>query len=132
MGFRQVIRDKKAQEFITRGKEIANKHVQIFSNLLAKEDLPASMPWDSEVLDATEPPFSDELIMFHTVALISYGLGFYGLSLSTAFRRDIASAYTRLMAEVGQYLDDGAKIMIENNWLEKIPEAPERKILTNV
>lgn len=36
------------------------------------------------------------------------------------------------MAEVGQYLDDGIKIMIDNNWLEKPPEAPKRKELTNV
>jgi hypothetical protein len=126
MGFAQVAKDKKVQTYMTRGKEMAEKHVEVFSNLLKQEDLPAPMMWDAEVFTSTESPFSDELMMFHTVALIGYGMGAYGLSLSTAFRRDVALTYTRLMGEVGQYLDDGTKIMIDNNWLEAPPQAPER------
>lgn len=129
MGFSQVAKDKKVEQYINKGKEIADKHVELFSDILKQEDLPVPMVWDAEVLDSTEPPFSDELMMFHTVALIGYGMGAYGLSLSTAFRRDIALTYIRLMAEIGQYLDDGAKIMIDNNWLEAPPQAPERKEL---
>jgi hypothetical protein len=126
LGFAQVVKDKKIQEFMSRGKEIAEKHFEVFSNLLKQEDIPAPMLWDSEVLNSTEAPFSDELMMFHTVALIGYGMGAYGLSLSTALRRDVSLTYTRLIAEVGQFLDDGAKIMIDNNWLEAPPQAPKR------
>lgn len=132
MGFGQVAVDKKVQEFIIRGKEMAGKHVEIFSVFLQQEDLPSPMSWDSEITDSTEPPFSDQLMMFHVVSLISYGMAAYGLSLASAFRRDVGSAYVRLMAEIAQYLDDGAKLMINNKWLEKVPEAPDRKELLNV
>lgn len=132
MGFSQVTKDKQVQEFINRGKEISDKHIKILSNLLKQEDLPAPMSWDAEVLNSTDPPFSDELMMFHTVALIGYGLGAYGLSLSATARRDISLTYTRLMAEIAQYLDDGGKILINNNWLEAPPQSVERKELQNV
>jgi hypothetical protein len=132
MGFRQVVTDKKVRNLMDRGKELASKHIEVFSSLLEQEDIPAPMIWDSEVFTSTEPPFSDELMMFHTVSLIGYGMGAYGLSLASTTRTDIALTYTRLMTEVGQYLDDVAKIMIENNWLESPPQAPERKELKNV
>lgn len=131
MGFSQVAKNKKVQEFMNRGKEIAKKHAEVFSGLLKQEDLPVPMTWDSEVLDSTDPPFSDELMMFHVAALTGYGMGAYGLSLSSSSRGDISLTYTRLMAEIAQYLDDGAKIMINNNWLEAPPQSPERKELLN-
>jgi hypothetical protein len=132
LGFAQVAVDKKVQEFIVRGMKIAGKHAEIFCDFLKQEDLPAPMSWYSEITTSTEPPFSDQLMMFHVVSLISYGMGAYGLSLASAFRRDVGLSYTRLMAEIAQYLDDGAKIMINNNWLEKVPEAPDRKELLKV
>jgi hypothetical protein len=40
---------------------------------------------------------------------------------------DLAAQYHRLMAEIEQFAEDGANIMIEKGWLEQPPKAPDRK-----
>nr|WP_279587130.1 DUF3231 family protein [Paenisporosarcina antarctica] len=74
-------------------------------------------------------PFSDKLMMFHVAALNAAGIGYYGNSLGASPRRDLAAAYTRLIAEVGLYVEDGADMMISNGWMEKPPSSPDRKNL---
>lgn len=71
------------------------------------------------------------LMGFSQVAKDKKVQGFMSIGKET-FRRDMNLTYTRLMAEVNQYLDDGAKIMIDNNWLESPPQAPKRKELQKV
>jgi hypothetical protein len=78
---------------------------------------------------STEAPFSGKLMMFQIAALNSSGLGYYGASLGASPRRDIGAAYVRLMAEIVEFAEDGANLMIDNGWLEKPPSAPDRKAL---
>jgi hypothetical protein len=51
----------------------------------------------------------------------------YSSSRALTARSDVRKFY-----EVAKYLEDGAKLMINNNWLEAPPPAPERKELKNV
>jgi hypothetical protein len=37
-----------------------------------------------------------------------------------------------LLVEVGQYADDGAKLIIENGWMEAPPQAEDRNKLAGV
>jgi hypothetical protein len=46
-------------------------------------------------------------------------------------RHDLGSIYVRLSAEVSQFVEDGANIMIENGWLEQPPQASDRDQLVN-
>jgi hypothetical protein len=57
------------------------------------------------------------------------GLGTNGLSFSRVMRRDISLAITRFMAEIALYAEDGVNIMIDKGWLERIPQAADRKEL---
>ncbi|MFT4417008.1 DUF3231 family protein [Fredinandcohnia humi] len=126
IGFAQVAKSKEVTEYFQRGKEIAKKHREIFANYLSDYDLPAPMTWDHDVENVTESPFSDKLMMFHIGILSSNGMGNYGLAISQSQRRDITTAYTRLSAEIGKYAEDGLNIMIDNEWLEKVPHAADR------
>lgn len=65
-------------------------------------------------------------MMFQTTALIASGIGYYGTSMATSFRKDIAVDYIRLTAEIAKYAVDGAKIMIDYGWLETPPQAIDR------
>lgn len=56
MGFAQVSKDTKVKKVFIRGKDIAHKHMKIFSSLLVEEDLPAPMSWDANVTDSTVSP----------------------------------------------------------------------------
>lgn len=131
MGFAQVAKSKKVQNYLVRGKDIATKHVEIFGSLLREDEIPAAQTWDTEATASTLAPFSDKLMMFHAAAMNSAGVGYYGASMGTSQRRDVASMYSRLLIEVAQYAEDGANIMIDNAWMEQPPTAVDRDALVS-
>jgi hypothetical protein len=125
IGFGQVAQSKEVSQYMWRGKEIASKHIEIFSSILNESDVPAPMPWDSGVTDSKIPPFSDKLMMFQLSGLVMRGIGFYGTSLSTSSRRDLSLQYIRMINEILLYSEDSANIMIKNGWMEKPPQASD-------
>jgi len=125
-GFAQVAQNDEVKQFMVRGKQMAQKHIDIFSDLLIKEDLPAPMSWDSAITDTTERVFSDKLIMFHVSAMIAAGIGNYGMAMAASPRRDLGVKYASLIPEISLYAEDGANIMIKNGWLEEPPQADDR------
>ncbi|CAM3404006.1 DUF3231 family protein [Marinicrinis lubricantis] len=129
MGFAQVARSEEVRKFFNRGKQIATKHMEVFSSTLRIEDLPSPMSWDHDVTDSTEPPFSDKLMMFHISGINSLGINNYGAAMSGSQRHDLHVMYSRLLAEIGIFAEAGSKIMIRNQWLEQTPLAPDRKQL---
>ncbi|OLS38535.1 DUF3231 family protein [Bacillus sp. MRMR6] len=128
-GLAQTAKLEEVKKFLQRGKKIAQKHVDIFSGILKKEDLPAPMSWDTAVSDSTTPVFSDKLLMFHISAMIAAGVGNYGMAMAASPRRDIALKYASLVPEISLYAEDGANIMIKHGWLEEPPQADDRKKL---
>lgn len=129
-GFSQVAKDKKVRKYFEQGLEIAGKHLEVFSSLLNEDYLSqGTMNLTSEVTDSTVAPFSDKLMMYHISALIASGIGQYGISMSMSPRHDIGVKYSRLLMELFKYTNEGAKIMINNAWMEQPPEAADRKDL---
>ncbi|MCT8976657.1 DUF3231 family protein [Clostridium sp. CX1] len=47
-------------------------------------------------------------------------------------RADVSATFTRLAAEIAKYAKDGIDIMIDNEWLEEVPNAIDRKKLIEV
>jgi hypothetical protein len=111
---------------MTRGKEIAEKHENVFREVLLKDDLPLPSTWDSATSQSTVAPFSDKLMMFHVNILNATSIASYGTSIAGSLRKDLSADYSRLTLEVIKYADDGVKIMIKNNWLEQPPQAVDR------
>jgi hypothetical protein len=131
MGLSQVAKSQQVRDYMVRGRDISDKHVEIFGSLLSKEFLPSASTWDTLPTDSTISPFSDKLIMFHTTTLNAAGITHYGRSFSMSPRHDLGTIYVRLTAEVAHYGEDGTNIMIENGWLEKPPQAIDRDQLVN-
>ncbi|WP_309118894.1 DUF3231 family protein [Paenibacillus sp.] len=129
MGFSQTARDKEVRRYFERGRDMAQKHVEVFGSFLKREHLPVPATWDTEVTDATTPPFSDKLMTYHITVLIASAWGQYGSSTSVSPRADLATAYSRLSLEIANYADDGANLMIKNGWLEKPPQAVDQVAL---
>ncbi|MFC0469553.1 DUF3231 family protein [Halalkalibacter kiskunsagensis] len=90
MAFSQCANNEEITQYFLKGKKISQKHIDLFSSVLKKEDLPAPMSWDTAVTDSTYSPFSDKLMMFHTTAMIAAGIGNYGTAMAASPRRDIA------------------------------------------
>jgi hypothetical protein len=121
IGFSQVAKSKEVVNLMLRGKEIASKHIDIYSTVLKENDLPASMSWDNQVLDSTVSPFSDKLLLFHVNSLAIGAIGYYGTSLASSSRRDLSTHYMRILVEVLKYTEDAAELLIENGWMEQPP-----------
>ncbi|TCJ02808.1 DUF3231 family protein [Cytobacillus praedii] len=129
-GFAQTAKTDEVKQYLLRGKELSQKYIDIFSNFLIKEDLPAPMSWDSSVTDSTSSVFSDKLIMFHISAMIAAGVGNFGMAMAASPRKDLGLKYASLIPEISLYAEDGAKIMIKHGWMEEPPQADDRKDLS--
>jgi hypothetical protein len=129
LGFGQVCQTKEIQKYFERGKNICKNHFGTFSNMLTKEDLSSPKSWVSEVTNSTVSPYSDKLMLFHIITLVSAAIGYYGAGLSVSQRRDLAGEYASFMAEIGLYVEDGAQLLIKYGWLEQPPLATDRNKL---
>lgn len=129
-GFAQVAQSKEVKKYFEQGRDIAGKQLDVFSSILKEEYISdGARILTSEVTDSTNPPFSDKLMMFLVTTLIASGMGQYGTSMSISPRHDLGVHYTRLMAEIGKYSNQGANILIKNAWMEQPPIAADRKNL---
>lgn len=129
MGFAQTTQNEEVKQFLLRGKKLSQKYVDIFSDYLIKEDLPAPMSWDSGITDSTKNVFSDKLIMYHVLAMIAAGIGNFGMAIASSSRRALGLKYASLIPEISLYAEDGAKIMIKQGWMEEPPKADDREEL---
>ncbi|MDQ0352289.1 hypothetical protein J2R98_002123 [Alkalibacillus filiformis] len=128
--FAQTSSNEKVQKWMSRGKEISQKHIEIFTKNLTNDDITPPNSSDIGVTDSTTPPFSDKLNMFHNALLSSAGIGNYATATAASQRLDLIVNYERLAVEVARYALDGAELMIKNNWLEEPPGTIDKKILT--
>ncbi|WP_201712711.1 DUF3231 family protein [Rossellomorea arthrocnemi] len=127
--FAQMAESEEVRKFMRRSQEIAQKHLNIFSDALINNDMQAPMSWDTNVKASTEPAFSDKLMMFHTTLISNAGIGNYGMAAAASMRADLALNYFRLILEVAELGKSGADIMITNGWLEEPPQSADRKKL---
>lgn len=125
--FGRVARSKQVRAYMSRGKAISSKHIEVMSSLLVKEGLPVPMEWDSGVLDSTVAPFSDRLMSQNIRAFNVVEIGNYGDAISVSLRRDVAAVFVRLMAEMAKYAEDGVNILIDNAWMEEPSQAADKK-----
>jgi hypothetical protein len=115
-GFSQVAKSKEVRQYFERGREIAGKHLEIFSSILHENYLSqGTLNLTSEVTNSKVAPFSDKLMMYHISALIGSGIGQYGMAMASSPRHDLGIHYARLSTELAHYADDGANIMINNS-----------------
>lgn len=131
-GFSQVAHSEKVKDFMVRGVDISKKHIEMFGSILREDRLTVPMLSGAIATDSKVAPFSDKLMMFHITALIAISIAQYGAGLSTSPRHDLAVNYARLSAELSQYAQDGANLMVENGWLEQPPLNADRKELVKL
>ncbi|WP_221564949.1 DUF3231 family protein [Alkalihalobacillus sp. TS-13] len=125
-GLIQVVDDKEINQYLKRGKDLANKQVDYLNNLLKEEDLLGTVPVEMEVTDSKISPFSEKLIMFLVTTLNATSFTYFGHALSVSMRRDLVANYSKLLTEVMAYAEDGFNIMIDRGWMEKPPGALQR------
>ncbi|HEY0828654.1 MAG TPA: DUF3231 family protein [Bacilli bacterium] len=128
-GFAQVAQSAEIRDYFSRGKDISSTHIKNFSSVLEKENLPVPTLWDSSVMKSTTPPFSDKIMLYHINGMNALSTFNYGAGLSGSQRHDIHVLYGKLIAQVGVYGEIGARMMIDNRFMEQTPLSPNRDLL---
>ncbi|MCU9614522.1 DUF3231 family protein [Caldibacillus lycopersici] len=129
LAFGQVCQTKEIQKYFERGKNICKSHFTTFNSILTKEELSSPKTWVSEVTNSTVSPYSEKLMLYHVVTLVSAAIGYYGAGLSVSQRRDLSLEYTKFITEVSLFVEDGAQLLIKYGWLEQPPLSDNRKDL---
>ncbi|MDR0140199.1 DUF3231 family protein [Metabacillus idriensis] len=127
--FAQISPRENIQKWMSKGSDIAQKHINIFTKILLDNDIPPPISSDIAITNSITPPFSDKLIMFQMGLLSTLGSGNYATAAAASQRSDLVLNYERLSLEIGQYAKDGADIMISNAWLEQPPGTMDKKKL---
>ncbi len=130
IGFGQVTKSEKLRGYLWKGKDMTANHIDLFSQKLTKDDLPAVPLLDTLVTTSTFSPFSDKLMLFHKIDMFSTRFSSYGNSMAVNGRHDIGAMYGKFMLEVGMFVNEGAQLMIENGWFEQPPKAADRNDIT--
>lgn len=110
---------------------MTNKHIESCSQQLHKENLPSPPLLDHLVSESTFSPFSDKLMLAHKIEMFSMKIRTAGNGASLNGRRDIGGMYAKFLADIGIYVQDGAKIMIDQGWMEQPPKAIDRDNLAS-
>ncbi len=126
LAFAQVMKDEKLKKFILKGKEISEKQIHFFNNLLMKSDLLGTVPTSMEVTASTVSPFSDKLIIAMLNALNSVDISLISHAMSVSMRVDLVAQYTKIVGEIMLYAKETFDIMVERNWLEQPPLVTDR------
>lgn len=130
ISFAQGTPRENIRKWMLRGRDISQKHMQIFTKTLIDNDIQAPCPSDVSITNSTTPPFSDKLNMFHMSFMSAAGTGNYATAAAASQRSDLIVNYERLSLEIAQYAKDGADIVISNAWLEQPPGTKDKEQLT--
>lgn len=129
LGYSQVVKSTEIKQFFTRAKNLSNQYFADLTKILLYENITVPPSYDNEVTDSTEAPFSDRLMLYHSNFMFSLGMQNFGTALSMSPRHDLAAMYGKMLLQIGSYANDGAKLIIKNEWMEQPPLAPDRDAL---
>jgi len=129
LAFSQVAELEEVRKFMQKNAKFAGKDVESFDTILQQDNLPIPEKWDADITDSTVSPFSDKLIMFHAAFLVNAALSYYGASLGSSLRSDIIVNYNKVFTHAMQAGALCYNMMVKHGWLEKQPEAIDRKSL---
>jgi hypothetical protein len=129
-GFGQGTTVKQVKDFMFKGRDIASAHFGGFSKLLNDENIPIASNADSFITDSTIAPFSDKLMIFHVLSLCSFAIGVDGAAIASSMRSDLLAIHMRFGGEILKYASEGARIMINNMWMEQPPQVIRHENLT--
>lgn len=129
LAFAQTSPSKEVQQFMLRGKDISQKHIQIFNKILLDDDIETPNLPDLAISNSTTPTFSDKLLMFHMSLLSASGIGNYATAAAASQRSDLSINYERLSLEISKFAKSGVDIMLKHEWLEQPPGTKDRERL---
>ena len=129
LGFYQVTKDNEVRKFLEKVLKTVNKNYDIFSSLLREDNLHFPQLLDTEVTNSTVTPFSNKLMMLKVGFLSGIAISYYGTAMVASLRTDLVGHCETAILRTLKLLPTWEKIVIKNGWIEKLPQADDRKEL---
>ena len=127
IAFSQVTQTQEVRKFLEDAEKAADQQIKTFSKIMQTDNLPVPKSWETEITTSTDSPFSDKLIMYHTGFLFQTAQAYHGAGLASAMRTDLVTTYESTILQNLMVTKKWFNIMVQNNWLEQPPLAPNRK-----
>lgn len=127
LGMAQTIEDNRLKDFLSRTKKKLKEQTETFNQILHKEDLTFPPNLANEVLNSSEPVFSDRLSFFTSYATLADVLEALSIGKLGAMRKDIFMTITQLSGEIVLLIKDATELMLERNWFEEMPKNIDRE-----
>jgi len=128
-GFGQISKEKKNSKYFFEGKTITSDQIRELTSILTDESIPIPSSSDSYVTDSTASPFSEKLMVNHSIMLASSGISNLGMAIAGTMRSDLQAKYIKYIADDMRYCKEGVDILIDNGWLEQPPQAVKHENL---
>ena len=127
IAFSQVTQSQEVRKFLEDSEKTADQQIKTFSKIMQTDNLPVPKSWETEITTSTDSPFSDKLIMYHIGFLFQTAQAYHGAGLASAMRTDLVTTYESIILQNLMVTKKWFNIMVQNNWLEQPPLAPNRK-----
>lgn len=113
-GFGQVSKDKKISKCFFEGKDLASKKHAELATVLMNEGISIPSTHESFATDSTESPFSEKLMLIHTLMMAQTGISSMGMAIAQSARGDLQAKYVKFIAEIMNYTKHCTDILIDN------------------
>lgn len=130
--FGQVSLNEKISNYFFEGMDMSSKIITELTEVFSEDNIPIPSSSDSFVTDSTVSPFSEKLMMTHMIVSSASGVASLGMAISENLRVDLYAMYLKYTAQIMRYSQKGAKIMIDNAWLEQPPTVLRHRDLAGV
>jgi hypothetical protein len=127
LGLAQTIEDTKLKDFLNRSKKTLKEQTETLNEILNKENLSFPPNLESQVLNSSEPVFSDRLSMFTAYATLADALTIFSIGKLGSMRKDVFMTLSQLSGEILLLVKDCTDLMLERNWFEEMPKNVDRE-----
>jgi hypothetical protein len=131
LGLALTIVDTRLKDYLSRVKKTLKEQAVTLNEILHKEDLTFPPNLESEVLNSTEPVFSDRLSMFTAYATLADVLTVFSIGKLGSMRKDVFMIIAQLSSKILLLIKDATDLMLERNWFEEMPKNIDREDLTD-
>ncbi|MGM7723032.1 DUF3231 family protein [Metabacillus sp. Hm71] len=130
IGFAQVASNEEVKQYLVKGMKLSKKIEIELGEYLRQSYIEPPASHAGKATTSKAAPFSDKIMLYNTSLLSSFGLGSNAIGSAFSLRSDLPFKMAILAKNIYSFAREGAKIMLENGWLEEPPQIEDRNQLT--
>lgn len=127
IGFAQTTSTEEIADIFLKGSNLAKNHYHALFDQLSFDDLPIPPSYIAELTDTKMMVFSDRIMLCHLAGLLGSLISQYGFALGSVMKHDVLTIYSAQISKAGAFAEKITKILIQKQWLEKVPGAISRR-----